>query len=160
MRRSTRAASGGQGGFTLVELLVAMTVLGLLAAIAVPLLATQRRKAYDTSLRADLAQTAGEMEAYLADQGRYPTRTADYVTIRASPGNVVLAHSVEGRPGYCLAGFNPKGTANRIDTRMLWYDSVAGGLQPRIGNAAEAGVTTGACSYAQPNGGDRVFGSN
>lgn len=150
----------GQGGFTLVELLVVIIVIGLLAAIAVPVFLNQKRKAYDTSIKSDLKQTANEMEAYFADRGRYPTQTPDYVTIKASSGNVILSHSVAGRVGYCLAGYNVKGTANRIDSRMYWFDSVDGGLKPRMGTAAEAGVTTGACSYAVPNGGDRVFGSN
>lgn len=54
-------------GFTLVELLVVMIVLGLLAAIAVPAMLTQRRKAYETSAKADVKNITKEVMALYVD---------------------------------------------------------------------------------------------
>src|SRR3954464_5014257 len=58
-----------ESGFTLVELLVVMLIIGLLAAIAIPSFFNQRDKAYDASAK-EMARTAETaMETYATDNG-------------------------------------------------------------------------------------------
>ena len=68
-RVGARLNGNSEAGFTLVELLVVMLILGLLAAIAIPSFFNQRDKAKDASAKemAHTAQTA--METFATDNG-------------------------------------------------------------------------------------------
>ena len=48
----------GDKGFTLVELLVTIVIIGILTAIAVPIFMSQREKGYDASVKSDLKNAA------------------------------------------------------------------------------------------------------
>lgn len=81
MLQKLRERSGSEAGFTLVELLVVMLILGLLAAIAIPSFFNQRDKARDADAKsaARTAQTA--IETYATDNnGAYTGATAGAAT--------------------------------------------------------------------------------
>lgn len=61
-----------QRGFTLVELMIVVAIIGILAAIAIPQFSAYRAKAYNSAANSDLKNMKTGMEAYMADRQAYP----------------------------------------------------------------------------------------
>ena len=118
-------------GFTLIELLVVIIIIGILAAIAIPVFLNQRKKAVDTSMKSDLRSAANELESIYVDSQAYPVvaagaavDAASVPSLKTSPGNVLtFVEAVTATStAYCLTATNPKGT------KAFFYDSDAGGI--------------------------------
>ena len=69
MLQKLRERSQSETGFTLVELLVVMLIIGLLAAIAIPSFFNQRDKARDAGAKEAVRTAQTAMETYATDNG-------------------------------------------------------------------------------------------
>lgn len=62
----------GEAGFTLIELIIVVTLIGILAAIAMPSMSNAPKRAKEAVLRENLYQMRSCIDQYLADKGNYP----------------------------------------------------------------------------------------
>ncbi len=82
LTRIRKAQEEREGGFTLIELLVVIIIIGILAAVAIPVYLNQRQKGYEAASRAELRMvaTAEETWATTSANGAYTNLESDLVT--------------------------------------------------------------------------------
>jgi type IV pilus assembly protein PilA len=109
MLQKLRERSQSESGFTLVELLVVMLIIGLLAAIAIPAFFNQRDKARDASAKESVRTAQTSMETYSTDNnGSYVG--ADLADLQAIEPTVSGTTTITGFDGTGA----PTGTAYRV----------------------------------------------
>ena len=75
-------------GFTLVELLVVMIIIGLLAALVGPRMFGKVDRARQQSAKAQIELFSTSLDAYRLDVGSYPTTEQGLEALRVAPPNV------------------------------------------------------------------------
>jgi type IV pilus assembly protein PilA len=100
MIQKLRERSGSESGFTLVELLVVMLILGLLAAIAIPAFFNQRDKAKDADAKESVRTAQTAIETYSTDNdGSYLNADEDALiaiepTLADAPGGTLAVSNL------------------------------------------------------------------
>ena len=83
-------------GFTLVELMVVLTVIGLLLSIVVPDYVGRVKRAEETTLQQDLAVMRDALDKHYADSGKYPATLDELVVkryLRAIPRDPITQNT-------------------------------------------------------------------
>jgi prepilin-type N-terminal cleavage/methylation domain-containing protein len=120
LARIRKAQEESEGGFTLIELLVVMIIIGILAAIAIPVFLNQRKSGYDAGTKSDVRNAATAEETYYTDNQSYTA------TNSALPGwkqsghttGVVITLVAAPSTGYVITGTSES-------TKKFCYDSNA-----------------------------------
>ena len=86
-RETFRRSVGGSDGFTLLELLVVMVIIGLLAAFVGPRYFSQIGKSEVKSTKAQMDALEKALDQYRLDVGKYPATEQGLVALVSRPAN-------------------------------------------------------------------------
>ena len=122
-----------QTGFTLVELLVVMFIIGLLAALVAPNFLNQREKAKVGATKAQIELFGTALDAFRLDVGRYPTSQEGLQALRERPAGAerwdgpYLKKDIPQDPWQHPYVYRSPGEKGPYDLFSYGADGVAGG---------------------------------
>jgi prepilin-type N-terminal cleavage/methylation domain-containing protein len=97
-------------GFTLLELLIVVVIIGLLASIAIPKFTSTKDKAHQASMKGDLRNLATAQESYWSEFGEYYNGTVPNASLLYNPSPTVTITIAVGDAG----GWSASATSSAI----------------------------------------------
>ena len=86
--RRRRRARRGEAGFTLVEILVVITIIGLIMALVGPRVLNYLAESKVKAARIQVESFASSLDLFYLDNGRYPTTSEGLIALAQRPGSV------------------------------------------------------------------------
>ena len=151
LARIRKSLDGTDEGFTLIELLVVMIIIGILAAIAIPVFLGQRAKAQDSAAKADVSTIGKELATYWVDDTAAPTIAGGHdAAAIVGPPVVAAGHYTIGGKDIGKASANTKLTSQTpvaSATAASWCVGVTNpnGDQDTWKYTSTGGLEAGAC---------------
>ena len=136
VRNALNRRAKGEKGFTLVELLVVVIIIGILSAVAVPIYLNQRKAAWNSTIQSDVKNASLVVEtAMTANNGKFDNGwagtyspgkaklgTSDQEITVSKDVTIVIAEGADSN-NYTITG-----TDSNSGTKQYTYDSANGAI--------------------------------
>ena len=101
----------GQKGFTLIELMIVIAIIGILAAIAIPQFTSYRQKGYNTQAKGELKSLYTACQAYFADNPTITNCTLAAITSTFIPLPPITVTIAGGQTMVGTTSYHSSGTS-------------------------------------------------
>jgi type IV pilus assembly protein PilA len=109
------SSSKKQKGFTLIELLLVVTIIGILAAIAIPQYSAYRQSAFNAAALTDILNLHKSQEGMMAGSHTYGLTTNVAAAVAVLGNGIILPGADPLNSLACLKGFLPIGTSQGVE---------------------------------------------
>ena len=158
-------------GFTIVELLIVIVVIGILAAITIVAYNGIQNRANDTTIQSDLSAMAKSLELHKVDTSAYPASQSDLSAMKTTgtyllkptrgayntvTNNLLYCHN--SGTGYALVAISKSGTAYTVSNTSApkVFTGYTGSASTTCPNT-DVASSTGAWGYALGGGGTMTW---
>lgn len=144
-----------ENGYTLLELMVNIIIMGILAFAAMSIFISQFQKLGTETVKADIMALSKGQETFMVKSpGSFGTTSVNSLqsSLSEMSSGIYLGTSVKDGIGYCIVGYSTTSmSGNHPENReeYTWYDSLANGfIEAPDKNTAPIG---GACEGVNPS---------
>ncbi len=103
----------GEKGFTLIELMIVIAIIGILAAIAIPQFTSYRQKGYNTKAKAELKSAYTACQAYFSEHPNGECGTTEFIAGGFTPSTDVTIEvgNIKTQAGWTATAVHTAGTS-------------------------------------------------